>query len=191
METIFIEDKIYDKSDFTLNPLRKGEYENCTFIACDFSNSDLTDIIFSECTFVCCNLSLAKLTKTAFREIKFKECKMLGLRLENCSQFGLSFSIDDCNLTHASFYQTKLKKTTFKNSQFHEADFVECDLTGSIFDNCDFSRAIFENTIIETTDFRTSFNYSINPETNRIKKAKFSLSGILGLLYKYDIDIEK
>jgi uncharacterized protein YjbI with pentapeptide repeats len=67
---------------------------------------------------------------------------------------------------------------------------MECDLTASVFDNCDFTRAIFENTIIEKTDFRTSFNYSINPEINRIKKAKFSLSGIIGLLAKYDIDIE-
>ena len=131
------------------------------------------------------------MTKTALRDIKFKECKMLGLHFENCSQFGLSFSIDNCNLTHSSFYQTKLKKTVFKNSQFHEADFVECDLTSCVFDNCDLTRAAFENTIIEKADFRSSFNYSINPETNRVKKAKFSLSGIVGLLDKYDIEIDR
>jgi hypothetical protein len=37
---------------------------------------------------------------------------------------------------------------------------------------------------------RTSYNYSINPEVNRIKKAKFSTTGIAGLLHKYDIEIE-
>ena len=116
MDTIYFEDKTFDKSDFTQNALTKGEYENCTFITCDFSNTDLTDIKFSECEFLGCNLSLAKLTKTAFRDTKFKECKMLGLHFENCSQSGLSFSIDHCNLTHSSFYQTKLKKTIFRNN---------------------------------------------------------------------------
>ena len=69
-------------------------------------------------------------------------------------------------------------------------DFTECDLTASIFENCDLNNATFDNTIIEKVDFRTAFNYSINPELNRIKKAKFSIEGISGLLSKYDIDIE-
>jgi hypothetical protein len=43
---------------------------------------------------------------------------------------------------------------------------------------------------LEKADFRTAFNYSINPETNRIKKAKFSKEGLNGLLDKYDIEIE-
>ncbi|MEP7256903.1 MAG: pentapeptide repeat-containing protein, partial [Flavitalea sp.] len=65
METFFMEEKIFDKTDFTQKPLMKGEYENCTFITCDFLNADLTDFEFSECEFLGCNLSLAKLTKTA------------------------------------------------------------------------------------------------------------------------------
>jgi uncharacterized protein YjbI with pentapeptide repeats len=115
---------------------------------------------------------------------------MLGLHFENCNKFGLSVSFDNCNLSHSSFYQLKLKMTTFKNSNFHEVDFTECDLTGSVFDSCDFMKATFENSIIEKADFRTSFNYSIDPEKNRIKKAIFSLTGIAGLLDKYDIEID-
>jgi fluoroquinolone resistance protein len=190
METVFIEDKTFDKSNFTRVSLQKGEYENCTFINCDFSNTDLTELRFVDCEFLGCNLSLVNLTKTALRDIKFKDSKMLGLHFENCSQFGLSFSFDNCNLTHSSFFQTKIRKTISAKSQLHEADFAECDLTSCVFDNCDLTRAIFENTIIEKTDFRTSFNYSIDPEINRIKKAKFSLTGIIGLLEKYDIEID-
>ena len=55
---------------------------------------------------------------------------------------------------------------------------------------CHDTRATFSHTILEKADFRTSFNYSINPEINRIKKAKFSLIGIAGLLDKYDIEID-
>ena len=191
MEIPCIENNIFDKTDFVQKPLAKGEYENCTFIACELSNADLTDFKFSECEFLGCNLSLAKLTRTAFRDIKFKECKMLGLHFQNCDQFGLSLGFDVCNLTHSSFYRTKLKKTIFKSSQFHEVDFTECDLTSCVFDNCDLVGATFENTIIEKADFRTSFNYSINPEINRMKKAKFSLSGVAGLLDKYGIEIDR
>lgn len=80
--------------------------------------------------------------------------------------------------------------TLFKNSHLQETDFAECDLTGSVFENCDLMRAVFENSIMEKADFRTSFNYSIDPERNKMKKAKFSLSGIPGLLEKYNILIE-
>ena len=115
---------------------------------------------------------------------------MLGLHFNNCNEFGLSFSFDNCSLNHASFYKNKIKKTIFKNSQLQEVDFTESDLTSSVFDNCDLARATFDNTTIEKADFRTSYNYSIDPEINRIKKAKFFLTGIAGLLDKYDIEID-
>jgi uncharacterized protein YjbI with pentapeptide repeats len=115
---------------------------------------------------------------------------MVGLRFNGCNEFGLSFTFVDCILSHSSFYKIKIKKTTFQNSQLNEADFTECDLTGALFDNCDLTKAIFYNTVIEKADFRTSFNYSIDPETNHLKKARFSIYGIPGLLEKYDVIID-
>jgi uncharacterized protein YjbI with pentapeptide repeats len=105
-------------------------------------------------------------------------------------EIGLSVNFDNCNLNHSSFYKTKLKKTLFKNIKLHEADFTGSDLTSCVFDNCDLTRTNFENTILEKADFRTSFNYSIDPEKNRIRNARFSLSGVPGLLDKYDIEID-
>ena len=113
----------------------------------------------------------------------------MGIHFDDCNVFGLSFSFENCQLNHASFYKTKIKETHFKNSLLRETDFTECDLTGSIFENCDLTLTVFDNTIIEKSDFRTSFNFSIDLERNRIKKAKFSIMGIIGLLDKYDIDI--
>jgi len=115
---------------------------------------------------------------------------MSGLRFDTCNEFGLSFSFENCLLNHSTFYKVKIKKTNFKNTQLIETDFTECDLTGSLFDNCDLDRAIFANSILEKVDFSTSYNFSINPEINRIKKAKFSLATISGLLDKYDIEID-
>jgi len=42
---------------------------------------------------------------------------------------------------------------------------------------------------LKRADFRTSYNYSIDPENNNLKQAKFSAAGIIGLLDKYDIQV--
>ncbi len=198
MKQVFIQEKSFDKIDFTQTPLSKGEYEYCNFVKCDFSKSDLSDIEFSECEFLGCNLSLVIVDRTSLKEVKFKDCKMLGVNFGNCNEFGFAVSFDTCTLNHSLFSDTtalikkrvKFRQTVFKDSLLHEADFTECDLTAAVFDNCDLTKTIFDRTILEKADFRSSFNYSIDPESNRIKKAKFSQSGIAGLLEKYDLEID-
>jgi len=182
--------KTYERIDFREYPLMKWDYENCQFNNCDFANTDLSEMKFIECEFRNCNISLVKLSKAVFRDVRFINCKMLGLPFYDCSEFGLSFNVDNCNLGHSSFYKTKIKKTIFKDSQLTEVDFTDCDLANSSFENCNLANAKFENTILEKVDFRTSHNYSIDPEINRVKKAKFSLTQVGGLLDKYDIEID-
>jgi hypothetical protein len=43
---------------------------------------------------------------------------------------------------------------------------------------------------LEKADFRSAYNLSIDPEKNKIKKAKFSSTCLTELLEKYNIDIE-
>jgi uncharacterized protein YjbI with pentapeptide repeats len=190
MSVTYFEDQCFEKIDFTQNPLTKGEYECCSFVNCDFSNSDLSDIRFVDCRFENCNLSMTKLSNTALREVKFLNCKMLGLYFDHCNPFGLSIGFERCNLSQSSFYQLKLKQNIFKMLTLHDVDFTNCDLSGSLFDRCDLLGAVFVNSVLEKTDFRSSFNYTIDPEANRIKHAKFSLSGIPGLLKRYYIEID-
>ena len=131
-----------------------------------------------------------KISGTSFRDVKFINCKLLGVHFEDSNILTMSVSFRDCIINLASFFKIKLKNTMFASSKITEADFTEADLTGSVFENCDLSRTIFNRSVLEKVDFRTSFNYSIDPEENRIRKAKFSLNGISGLLEKYDIFIE-
>lgn len=186
MAALYKQDEKFERVD----SLVKGEYEGCTFNQCNFNDKDLSDFKFIDCAFNNCNFSLTRLDRIAFRDVKFKDCKMLGMRFDTCNDFGLAFSFEGCQLNHSSFYKLKIKKTIFKNCQLHEVDFTESDLASALFDNCDLNQAVFDRTILERADFRTSFNYSIDPENNRMKKAKFSLAGVAGLLGKYDIDIE-
>jgi uncharacterized protein YjbI with pentapeptide repeats len=190
MEEMYKDGEDYHHVDFKEVPLMKGEYENCSFTACNFFEADLSGIIFSDCKFSGCDLSMAVVSEAAFRDIAFENCKMLGIRFDEGNQFGLAFRFEGCILDNSSFYQTKIKKTVFRNTQLRSVDFVDCNLTSALFDNCDLSGAIFENTILEKADLRSSNNYVIDPEFNRIKKASFSLSGIPGLLQKYGISID-
>lgn len=190
MEKILVEDKDFDLADFTIEPLVLGDYEKCRFINCNFSNSDLSGFHFQDCEFTGCNLGMSKLVKTAFRNVSFKDSKLLGLQFDACNEFLLEMKFDNCILNFSSFTGLKLKKTNFNHCQLQQVDFSGTDLTASVFDNCDLADATFESSILEQADLRTAYNYSIDPSSNKIKKAKFSLLGLAGLLGKYEIEIE-
>ena len=185
-----IEDKLFERVDYTVENLTRGEYEHCRFVNCNFYSGDISHITFRECIFDSCDFSLAKMKNTALNDIHFVGCKLLGVQFEECNQFLLSLDFQNCVLKLAVFYKLKLKKTRFINCNLQETDFTETDLTSALFDNCDMQRAIFHKTILEKADFRTSFLYSIDPEQNRITKAHFSRMGVTGLLDKYKIEIE-
>ena len=187
MSNAYFETQTFLPTDLPLPP---GEYEQCTFQDLDLSNADLSGYKFADCTFLRCNLSMATVAQTAFREVQFKACKMLGIRFEDCNDLGFSIRLDECALQHASFYGKKLKSTVFQHCQLQDTDFAHCDLSGSTFADCDLAGALFENTNLEKVDFRTAAHYSIDPDQNRIKKARFSADGLAGLLGKYDIVVE-
>ena len=87
MTKTYIEHKTFDKVDFAIEALAKGEYERCIFKGCNFSGSDLSGINFSECEFNSCNLSMVKTNNTGLKGVKFVGCKLLGLHFDNCNTF--------------------------------------------------------------------------------------------------------
>lgn len=70
-----------------------------------------------------------------------------------------------------------------------EVDFSQADLSGASFLGSELSGAVFDQTNLEKADFREAENYRIDPESNRIKIARFDLEGLPGLLGKYGIKI--
>ena len=189
MNSVLVVDKIFKGEDYNKAKLPKAEYENCIFDNCTFSQSDLRNITFAECEFIDCDLSNADVKETAIKETSFIDCKILGVNFNDCNSFLLSFTFTNCTLNLSSFYKLKLKNNLFNNCKLNQVDFTETNLTGSVFEECDLENAIFTNTILEKTDFRTAFNFTIDPENNSIKKAKFSKDNIAGLLVKYAIEI--
>ena len=60
--------EIFDGVDFTQNPPKQSEYEECEFNNCNFSEIDLSEFKFVDCEFNDCNLSLAKIIETVWRD---------------------------------------------------------------------------------------------------------------------------
>ena len=190
MERTYEEDKQFEGIDYVSKKLPVGEYENCKFINCNFAEANLSKITFIDCVFDNCNLSAANINGTAFQETSFSNCKLMGLRFEDCNQFLFTVSFTGCQLNLSTFYKMKLKNTRFINCSMQDVDFTETDLTAAELDNCNLLQAVFDNTILEKADLRTAINFSIDPERNKLKKAKFSATALSGLLHKYDLVIE-
>lgn len=187
---VTVEDRTFRKEDLAGAPLPKGVYESCTFEGCDFSGADLARLRLIGCVFEGCNLSLARIDAAAFRDVVFRDCKMLGLPFHHCGGFGQSFRFERCLLDHASFHGLPVARTVFQGCRLHEVDFSAADLTGASFAGCDLTGAVFDRTVLEKADLRTAVGYSIDPERNRLKKAKVSLSEVAGLLGKYGLTID-
>jgi len=183
----FFEEQEYKNLQFSHEELPIGEYDNCVFINCIFTEIDLDHYHFVECQFMNCDLSNTSIHNTIFRDVNFKACKLLGLQFNACNDFLYSATFDQCQLRLASFYKRNLKNSQFINCQLHEVDFAEANLSQTVLRNCDLRMALFDRTNLEKTDLSTCYNITIDPDTNKIAKAKFSSDQLIGLLRKYDI----
>ena len=76
------------------------------------------------------------------------------------------------------------------NCTAKEANFNDADLSDANFKGTDFLQSIFSNTNLFRADFRNAYNYGIDLNSNKVKKAKFSLPDAAALLKSFDIEVE-
>ena len=143
-----------------------------------------------DCEFIGCNLSNVKMGNAQFSDTRFIECKMLGMHIENLGLLSANLKFTDCLMDLISFTGLHLKGMSCTNCSLIAADFTESDLSGAGFLHCNLSRAVFYHTQLEGANFVTSQGVSLDPEQNKIRKARFSLESLPGLLQKYGIEIE-
>ena len=184
------EDQSFDTIDYTGSGFPRGTYIDCKFVNCNFSGTDISARDFIGCSFSGCNLSLMIAENTGLKNCVFKECKMVGIDFSKCSNFLFAVQFEKCPLDYCSFFQKKMKKTVFEGCSLKEADFTGTDLSLAVFGHCDLMNTVFMQSNLEKADFRTARNYSFDPELNKMKKAKFSMESVIGLLAKYNLEIE-
>ncbi|HMI05991.1 MAG TPA: pentapeptide repeat-containing protein [Flavobacterium sp.] len=189
MEDFINIDKTFEKVVQFGQKISNREFDGCIFKNCDFSNTIFMECVFIDCEFIDCNLAMAKLPATSLKTVLFKECKLLGIRFDECENFLFKVDFRDCILDYSWFTNKKMPKTNFANCSLKEVNFGGTDLTASVFENANLEGTVFDETILASADFTTAYNFRIDPESNLMKKAKFSVQGIPGLLEKYDIKI--
>ena len=165
-------------------------FENCTFLKCDFSYANLSNLTFINCVMEGCNLSLMKIGNTGIQDVDFIDCKITGVNFSDSSNFSLSVSFIKCVMDYSIWNKKKIKGTKFTDCSLAEAAFNECDLTNAVFSKCNLNRTIFNRSILKGADFSTAYNFNIDPENNTMTKAKFSADSLSGLLTKFNLVIE-
>ncbi|MBL8965732.1 MAG: pentapeptide repeat-containing protein [Spirochaetaceae bacterium] len=168
--------------DFSLCDLSGKEFSRCSFTDCDFSECDLTGTTFEKCGFTSCNLSNPVIAKARFVDVVFDRSKLLGLNFHHCDQLVFDIAFLECAVRSCNFTDLKMKKARFTRSEFRD-----CDFQNTFLVEADFSEAVFDNTLFHNSDLqRASFyraaGYSIDPGTNKLKKAVFSVPEVLSLL---------
>ncbi|MBA9076054.1 pentapeptide repeat-containing protein [Rufibacter quisquiliarum] len=190
MKQALRENELFENLDYASQGITGREFEECTFRNCDFSTANFSNFSFTDCAFENCNLSNLRLSHAKLQDVRFTNCKLLGVDFSTCHDFLLSVQFTGCSLDLAFFGKRNFKKTVFDSCSIKEANFTETDLTEASFLNCNLNGAVFQRTNLEKANLLTAVNYALDPEVNRIKKAKFSAQGALGLLAKYDIVIK-
>lgn len=175
---------IYDEKEINLK-----EFESCTFNHCDFSVCNFIGVIFIDCTFNDCIFSGAKINHVALRSVHFNRCKMEDVNFSMCDKLIFEVHFKECILDFSKFYTLKIKGTTFIDCSIVAVDFMSTNLTEVLFDNCDLYRSEFNKAIANKANFKTSYNYTIDPSKTKIKKAVFSPNEVKGLLFKHDLVI--
>ena len=186
MHSDYIVDREFVNQKFDDNKTKFKDFENCTFIHCDFTDCTFQTITFIDSNFFNCNFMQTKINYVSLRGVFFTKCNFTGVNFAMTDQVIYEFHF----LDYAQFYALKLKKMKFVNCSMISVDFMRSDLTEVLFDNCNLRKAVFIDTIAQKTDFSSSYDYSIDPEKNKIKKAVFSVEGLKGLLEKYDIIVK-
>ena len=173
--------------------LVSSQFTDCTFVNCTFVEAVLLDCRFSNCTFKDCDMSLLQMPGTIYSGTHFVDSKLLGINWtqgnwgNNLLNKPLVF--DRCVLNHSTFIGLTFQKIKIKDSIASDVDFREADLREADFGGTDLSESLFSQTDLTKADLSRARNYSISPEENTLKRARFSLPEAMSLLYKLDIKL--
>ncbi|GGZ19973.1 hypothetical protein GCM10007049_10650 [Echinicola pacifica] len=188
MNSTYFEDQSFDQNLCAI-PFPIGDYDGCTFTKCNLSNEDLRNCKFIDCSFTDCDLSNAQIQYASFQGVTFKNCKLFGMHFHKCDPLLITLSFEDCQLDYSSFFKLKMQKTPFLNCRLRQVDFSNANLMGSDFSKSDCTDTVFDQTNLIQCNFQSAENFSISPDKNQIKKAKFSQHNLVGLLHGFGIVI--
>jgi uncharacterized protein YjbI with pentapeptide repeats len=166
-----IKDLSYENEQLTGYTFRNCIFDHCTFLTCNLEGST-----FVHCTFKNCSLSAVKVRKTRFEDTKFIKSKVIGVDWTDKFNFKIkNLSFVESVIDYSVFNGITLIGFTLKDSQAHEVDFIESDLSGANCEGTDFDRSNFLKTRLRGASFIKAKNYLIDPTVNKVKGMKVSM----------------
>jgi fluoroquinolone resistance protein len=185
----------FSNLDLSEETLRGVVADGCHFDGCTFSEAELAGCRFINCRFTNCDLSLVKVPKSLFIGTEFKDCRASGVdwtaAVDPETKLGeLSVRFDGCQIDYSVFFGLSLKEAGFAKCSAKSVDFSEADLTNADLHGTDFEEARFHQTELEGANLVGAKNYVIDPQSNNIRKAKFSYPEVMSLFELMDIEIE-
>ncbi|HPE89087.1 MAG TPA: pentapeptide repeat-containing protein [Spirochaetia bacterium] len=180
----------YDGVHFSDIPLDGKEFSRCSFRSCDFSSADLAGAEFSDCAFDECNFSNTVFAGCRFLDPTFTGCKLAGLSFFKLDQLVFGFVARECVIINCNFSDVKSKKSVMTKCVVKDSDFADADFQAADFTDTEFSGCVFHNVDLRKADFYGASGYEINPRTNDVRRAVFSMPHAIGLLCGLDIKIK-
>lgn len=188
MSTEFFDKEFNGNIDLPTN-FKNLSFENCSFAGCDFKEFSLTGTRFVDCRFNTCDLSNVNVSAARLRDSTFENCKLLGVQWNHFADV-MSPTFKSSNLSYSNFVGLKLKKIIFQDCILGDVDFSQADLSECNFKGSDFLNAKFYNTVLVKANFVDAINYLIDPISNKLKGARFSMPEAIGLLNGLGVVIE-
>ena len=191
----FAAEQPFEKQEF-LSVISQGQdicrkdFSNCVFKSCNFNECSFKNSLFVDCVFTCCNLSNIKVDNCSFRGVVFDDCKLTNVSFAVINPFLLSWFFKNCKIEFCNFGGINMKHSKFIDSVIRGTDFINVDLEGADFARSDLQDSKFHNAVLDNANFSGARNYYIDPTSNKLKKAKFSVPEVLSLLAAFDIKVE-
>ncbi len=169
------------------------EFYDCVFIRCSFPQAVISKCKFNKCTFQHCDLSLMKVPETTFTATRFEDSKAIGINWTQAdmgTRLGEPIGFFRSSISHCTFMGLALRGIQIQECIAGDVDFRQADLSHANFAGTDLAESLFSETNLTRADLTQARNYSICPNENILKKAKFSLPEAISLLYAMDIVLE-
>ena len=180
----FAED--YKKINLNGEIIKNAEFEECTFVSCDFSETHFRLCRFIDCRFENCNLSVIKLTDSMVSGCEFISSKMIGIDWTMCDWNSLLSSeplkFKQCILNDSNFYALNQDRIEIRECSAKELDFRLGSFKNADFSLSDFKGTLFGNTHLEYANFTDVTNTNIDLKNNYLKGAIFNRFEALYLL---------
>jgi fluoroquinolone resistance protein len=186
-------DQTFRRVNYAGKQVNRRIFDQCVFANCTFAEAVFANCKFRDCTFRECDLRLAQVPGATFTNTGFERSKVTGVNWTTSAwpKGGLFTPVHftDCDIGLSVFFGLDLRKIQIVRCSAKGADFAEADLTQANCTGTDFTESRFLHTDLTEADFTGATNYSIAASMNTLKKTKFALPEVIGLLYGLDIII--